>query len=159
MTGCAQLGLFGAAMAAEAGRRVDATVDAVAGQVVAPVGHAPPAGGAVFQRGLEALAQTVTIAAIALLVAHGAHGLVAARRAGVAFPEKKTVAETLEGKVVFFTVVAIQALAQVFALVGMRQGELEGAAPSRARADKNEQSQTDEQWQHRMGRGHLFGAF
>jgi hypothetical protein len=92
----------------------------------------------VFQSGLEALAQSVTIAAIALLVAHGAYGLVAARRSGVALSKEQTVAETLEGKVVLFAVMAVQALAQVFALVGVRQGELEGATRSSARADKNE---------------------
>jgi hypothetical protein len=115
-------------MAAETGRRVDTSIDAVAGDIIPAVGHAPPAVGAVFEGWFQPRAQAVAVAAETLLVAHGAYRRMAAGRTGMPLGEEKIVAEALEGEVALCAVVAVQALTQVFTRLWFHvlQGQLKG---------------------------------
>lgn len=119
-------------MAAETADRVDATVDAVPGEVIAPVRQATPGIRVIFLRRLQLVANTMAVAAEALRVTQAADRLVLSGPAAVTFDKRGGVIENPVGKgIVRIGFVAGAADAQVFTFVNMARGQSKSAGGCR----------------------------
>lgn len=107
-------------MAAIAGRRVDATVNSMACQIVAAMRHAAEIFRLVFDGRLQLDSDPMAVGAIALPVAAGTDAAKTARHRPVVIGEIQPVIELVIGNLGFVHLVAVGALPQVFpVLVGM----------------------------------------
>jgi len=77
MTGHTCFSGFGTSVAPETSGRIELSVDAVTREIFSSVGHRPAGIAMILECGLHGYALAVTIAAKAVLMAHGTHVLIA----------------------------------------------------------------------------------
>lgn len=109
MARSARFGGLGTPVATEAFGRVEASVNAVANQVISAMGHKTPGIRMIFDRRLQAGARTVAIAAETELVAHVADSLAAGCRQPVVVAEKRGVLVASEREAIGLLIMAIRA--------------------------------------------------
>jgi len=104
-------------MAAIAGRRIDAPVDHMPGQIITAVGHAAVVSGLILDGRLQLDSDPVAITAITLPMTGGTDWAEPAGYRTMVFPKIQAVVEFLERNFRVLRVVAIRAEAQIFALL------------------------------------------
>jgi hypothetical protein len=101
-------------MAAIAWRRVDATVDYMACEIISAVGHAAVISGLILDGGLQLNSDPVAITAITLSMTGGTYGTEPAGHRTMIFAKKQAVVEFFIGNFRFLRIMAISAKPQIF---------------------------------------------
>jgi hypothetical protein len=126
-TGCGHLGT---AVAAETFSGIEPAVDAVPGQVIAPVGHATTRVVMTLEGGLEPRSRQVTIGAETGPMTDCADSLAAYGGQAVILPEQRGMLKPPVRKFMYFGIVALSTAAQVSLLRGMLQGQVFTLGPA-----------------------------
>ena len=120
---------FWASVAAEAFCGIEPSVNAVAGQIISPVGHQAPGVTMVFERRFQGCAGAVAVTAKRRPVTHGADLLAVDGLQAVAFTEQRRMFIAPERKSAVFRYVAGRTAAQVSVFIGVFEGQPPPLAP------------------------------
>lgn len=123
-------GCPGTSVAAETFSRIEPTVDAVPGQVVAAVGHATTRITMVLDRRFQPRARSVTIGAKTRLMTYRADPLTAHGGQAVILPEQRCMLKSPKREFMGFGIMTLRASAQVSLFLGMPQGQVFPLGPA-----------------------------